>query len=47
MGRIVSGADHYDFRAWVDVGAGSSRSEVDAAGASVGDRRSGGGDIVR
>ena len=47
VGRPASGADHYDLHAWVDVGAESSRSEVDAAGASVGDCRVRGEDIVR
>ena len=46
MGRPTRSADHYDLRAWVDVGTGSSRSEVDAASAVVCDRRVGGEDFV-
>ena len=35
MCRSASGANHYALHAWVDVGAGSLGSEVDATGAGV------------
>ena len=36
------GSNHYDFRAWVDIGAGSLGSEVDTTVSDVRNRRVGG-----
>ena len=42
MWRTTRVDDHYNLRSWVDVGAGSSGSEVDSAGTGVRNLRVGG-----
>ena len=47
VGRPGRSADHYDFCSWINVGADSLRSEVNATGAGVVNCRVGEKDIVR